>query len=1481
MKNQKVHSNCAEPGILIFGPRLCEFPLNMLSAACWRIVSIICVLILDFSSSITHPEPKYISTTSSFTLRNSPSESKFSKVEHRTTIPVPRFGLESIHRVSNVLIATSSTPEPQLYPQYSLGTRKVHADLMKDISILHGQMARRSSDLEHVIYYVTIAGPFLSNNASILDQSFWNTPSQELPAQFWTSFPVDALNSVHALYRIPNTTMMTIEVVQKSTQEQLTEYIRDGMLQYNITGISHRFQLVAVHESGETRYSHPELERSCYGKPDESFCDTVAQEIFSDLHTACTIGELMSPCPALCGACDPCGAHTCLNGATCAPLKSDIEDSSGSGSGSDYESSDSPGMDFMDTRGDTAAYSCMCTEYYSGSRCQDRLPTCNTRVDPSVCELLVSAFGTVSNACDDDHIGKICPVMCDTCDPCEVHTCMNGATCIPVTANNYECVCTSEYTGTYCSSLISSSPTPAPTDSPSATCFGHLDSNLCTSSIAILYGSKEQACIDPGVRSICPAMCATCDPCDYHECANGGACISLQSDSMGSGSSDNYEDSSFAYEGDLYECQCPPEYTGSHCHDAITDTPTQHPTLSPSLPPSLLPTPGLLLDCFGKRDAPSCTVLQQIFGGTALACADSGVVEVCPAMCDACNACDGNDCANGATCLSKENFEVVGSDFSASGDSEVAADASWLDGAQYICLCTSGFVGPRCSDRLTSSPTVAPSTMPTGMPSDAPTDALATLCVDSTVCTTLLDIYASLLETMCSHDGVPELCPVTCNTCNPCDTNQCDNGAECVPISEIDVWSTLSTETNGIEVEGSDSYGCACRNGFSGPYCRDIHSTRMTTTTIHQRGTTIESTSIFTLPGTILSEEPETTTIVSTESAAVATSSSNTIWLTTEYPDATDVPAATTAYPTSTTTDDVQVDTTMPLQSASTIVMRSTTTTSTEAPSINACHDNECRNGALCIPVSSSMELLFDAENGWWEVSVDDEGSGVEELFIAGLLHAHEAYACACTSGYVGAHCDSHITSAPTSGPTAAPATPQVCNGNPDADVCAALRIHYTPAEVCAIGGAQELCPALCDTCTPCVGSRCAQGSTCTIVNGTGGYFCDCLPGFRGVHCDQVVASTAVTTSTTTTRVASTSTSTAVRCHGVPDDALCATLVEVLNTSAATICLLGGVPLLCPSMCNACESSSQQPSLTTLAVTATSLPTQEPTFAPTPTPTRLPTSTPSSTATPHSTTVVGVPTQSPLFRFTTVSPTDAPTPQQPSTTQTPTSTPTIPPSASNSPTDGPSTAMPSPLPTATPTPPLLSEAPTNHPQTNSPTPRATTILTTNPTIIVRSSTTTPLNGSENPLTTARTSRATSTEAAVLVTTSVTTKGQADDSDSSLQQTVTSTRQLSSSVYIGVAVAVLCLVLVCLLFGLVPKACMAPQRAVVHYAFCTAAALALFVLEGQQDVRPQYCKTYGMVLMCSLSNLLHLGCSDYATLQNGIRLTLPKICRGGI
>lgn len=108
-------------------------------------------------------------------------------------------------------------------------------------------------------------------------------------------------------------------------------------------------------------------------------------------------------------------------------------------------------------------YKCACGLGFTGDRCQSNIDPC--QVNPVTNATICGSHGTCfpqynignngSNyfcQCIAGYQGRNCE---STVSLCLMYSpCLNGATCLDVSANNFTCVCSTSYTGTYCEKLI-------------------------------------------------------------------------------------------------------------------------------------------------------------------------------------------------------------------------------------------------------------------------------------------------------------------------------------------------------------------------------------------------------------------------------------------------------------------------------------------------------------------------------------------------------------------------------------------------------------------------------------------------------------------------------------------------------------------------------------------------------------------------------------------------------------------------------------------------------------------------------------------------------------------------------------------------------------------------------------------------------------------------------------------------------------------
>lgn len=241
----------------------------------------------------------------------------------------------------------------------------------------------------------------------------------------------------------------------------------------------------------------------------------------------------------------------------------------------------------------TSGYSCVCESSHIGLRCS--LPVS----EQNKCALY--EIPCVNGDCQNCNSAQDCTCTCnpgfegEDCsekfNPCSEEPCLNNATCIPNSAEDYYCDCTQlsgAYGGKNCGQTVTCADKPC-------------GNNFISCNDKTPDGSIECICESPWVGDRCEKKI---DVCDETSCLNGGNCI----------------------QGMVGFCQCVNGYTGSRCQ----------------VPPA-----------FCKNNPCGSYGKCQLSGNSFICICDAGWEgELCNTDIDD---CDPNPCRNNGTCVDKIN----------------------------------------------------------------------------------------------------------------------------------------------------------------------------------------------------------------------------------------------------------------------------------------------------------------------------------------------------------------------------------------------------------------------------------------------------------------------------------------------------------------------------------------------------------------------------------------------------------------------------------------------------------------------------------------------------------------------------------------------------------------------------------------------------------------------------------------------------------
>eukprot|EP00794_Sanderia_malayensis_P011918 gene11918-13152_t len=410
--------------------------------------------------------------------------------------------------------------------------------------------------------------------------------------------------------------------------------------------------------------------------------------------------------------------------------------------------------------GHGANYSCNCTPFYTGKRCEVKIDYCSSSpcLNNGTC-LNNVLQGNYSCLCKAGFTGRDCGV---NINECLNNNCSSNATCVDK-VNGFECVCQGNWTGKYC----------------------NVDINECNS-ISCQNGA---ACINTPGSFYCECPLNTTgrlcevdlyDDCSPNPCLNKGTCVDL----VGG-----------------FRCQCLPGFNGTNCGIDINEC-LSNPCSTQGTSQCLDGPGNYTCVCRSHYTGRRC---EQLFDYCASnPCLNNGLCVnlygsyecVCPAgyrgnHCqEVLNKCSFGPCKNNATCIRVGDYLNNYTCNCTSGwagrncteDFNECASNPCLNNAQCInlfnafsCVCDIGWTGTRCESNINacdSSP-----------------------CKNGANCT---DLITNLdYRCTCAHGFTGENCSLNIDDCVRLNAN-CNNG-ECI--------------------DQLGSYYCNCSAGWYGQYC--------------------------------------------------------------------------------------------------------------------------------------------------------------------------------------------------------------------------------------------------------------------------------------------------------------------------------------------------------------------------------------------------------------------------------------------------------------------------------------------------------------------------------------------------------------------------------------------------------------------------------------------------------------------------------------
>ncbi|CAF4549618.1 unnamed protein product [Rotaria sp. Silwood1] len=471
----------------------------------------------------------------------------------------------------------------------------------------------------------------------------------------------------------------------------------------------------------------------------------------------------------------------------------------------------------------TLSFQCVCTGPYTGPICATYIPlVCgnSTCLNGGTC--LVNGNQTIC-LCPNLFTGIHCESLLN---PCDSHPCVNGGTCYTTgigrkkrqltTAVGYYCQCPSSYTGIRCESYISlcvSNPC-----QHNGTCYQDLalntircictpnytgtfcdttmnGTNICTANPSICFNGgtcRVNSSLPLGFSCTCTATTTgyyceqPIDECQMNptRCLNNGTCVASLTG---------------------YICICPNGFTGTNCSIAINPCSSQPCfrngtclVIGSQLYTCICPTGYLGTRC-EICNCP-CQIYPCVNGGVCRSTASGGVVCICPPgytglRCEtSLLPCDSNPCLNGGVCLYDPTTLVM------------------------TCQCCGLSTGRFCEILLNPCNTSIPYCFNGG------TCVLNTNMKPMCVCpNTFTGLYCETYSNPCSLvTCIQGTCVMLANSTFLClcPTGRSGRFCEIVDPCLITPGTLPPCRNSGTCVRlSSTSYTCLCPVGFTGAYC--------------------------------------------------------------------------------------------------------------------------------------------------------------------------------------------------------------------------------------------------------------------------------------------------------------------------------------------------------------------------------------------------------------------------------------------------------------------------------------------------------------------------------------------------------------------------------------------------------------------------------------------------------------------------------------
>ncbi|KAL0983680.1 hypothetical protein UPYG_G00131240 [Umbra pygmaea] len=423
-------------------------------------------------------------------------------------------------------------------------------------------------------------------------------------------------------------------------------------------------------------------------------------------------------------------------------------------------------------------YRCLCSPQWTGKTCLIDANECDSKpcANANSCRNLIGGYFC---ECVLGWTGQNCDININDCKD----QCTHGGTCTDL-VNGYQCMCPAGYTGDHCERDVD--------ECASAPCLngGQCQDQVNGFTCFCLAGFSGQHCqLD-------------IDYCLPSPCHNGAACFNLATD---------------------YYCACSDDYEGKNCSHLKDHCRTSTCKVIDSCTVAVgsNSTPGGERYISSNVCGPHGRCRSQAAGQFSCDCQEGFRGTYCH---ENINDCEGNPCANGATCLDKVSlYQCICGDGWEGDHCEINIDDCSINPCRnggtcrdlvtdFFCDCKNGWKGKTCHSRESQC--------------DEATCNNGGTCHDE----------GDTFQCKCSPGWEGTTCNIAKNS--SCVPNPCHYGGTCVTSGDgftcvcKEGWEgpTCTHNTNdcrphpcynsGTCVDGDNWYRCECAPGFAGPDCR-------------------------------------------------------------------------------------------------------------------------------------------------------------------------------------------------------------------------------------------------------------------------------------------------------------------------------------------------------------------------------------------------------------------------------------------------------------------------------------------------------------------------------------------------------------------------------------------------------------------------------------------------------------------------------------